>query len=70
MKRGLAGKIAHAFIDSRLTPLVIIAIPVIFFHHLLVKKLQYLLAVTEQSLLVIYNRELNEHDNITRPHGN
>ena len=25
MKRGLAGKIAHAFIDSRLTPLVILA---------------------------------------------
>ncbi len=25
MNRGLAGKIAHAFIDSRLTPLVIVA---------------------------------------------
>lgn len=35
---------------------LIIAIPVIFFHHLLVSRLRYLLAVTEQSLLVIYNR--------------
>ena len=36
---------------------LIIAIPVIFFHHLLVGRLRYLLAVTEQSLLVIYNQD-------------
>lgn len=33
---------------------LIIAIPVIFFHHLLVRRLRYLMAVTEQSLLVVY----------------
>ena len=35
---------------------LIIAIPVIFAHHLLVQRLQALLATTEQSLLVVMNR--------------
>lgn len=65
-------EMAHGISQALLTTAsgLIIAIPVVFFHHLLVKKLQYLLAVTEQSLLVVYNRDLNEHDNITRPNGN
>ena len=36
---------------------LIIAIPVIFFHHLLVRHLRYLLALTEQSLLLVYHRD-------------
>ena len=37
---------------------LIIAIPVIFFHHLLVQRVHFLLAVTEESLLMVYNRPL------------
>ncbi len=37
---------------------LIIAIPVIFFHHLLVRRLRYLIAVTEQSLVAIYKRPM------------
>lgn len=50
-------EMAHGISQALLTTAsgLIIAIPVIFFHHLLVKRLQYLLAVTEQSLLVVYN---------------
>lgn len=40
---------------------LIIAIPVIFFHHLLVARLRVLLAITEQSLLIIHNRDINEN---------
>ena len=58
---GSPQEMAHGISQALLTTAsgLIIAIPVIFFHHLLVKRLQYLLAVTEQSLLVIYNRDLN-----------
>ncbi|WP_455221746.1 MotA/TolQ/ExbB proton channel family protein [Kaarinaea lacus] len=51
-------EMAHGISQALLTTAsgLIIAIPVIFFHHLLVKRLQYLLAVTEQSLLVVYNQ--------------
>lgn len=54
-------EMAHGISQALLTTAsgLIIAIPVIFFHHLLVKRLQYLLAVTEQSLLVVYNRDIN-----------
>ena len=54
-------EMAHGISQALLTTAsgLIIAIPVIFFHHLLVKRLQYLLAITEQSLLVVYNRDLN-----------
>lgn len=50
-------EMAHGISQALLTTAsgLIIAIPVIFFHHLLVKRLQYLLAVTEQSLLIVYN---------------
>ncbi|MGD8939479.1 MAG: MotA/TolQ/ExbB proton channel family protein, partial [Gammaproteobacteria bacterium] len=37
---------------------LIIAIPVIFFHHLLVQRVHFLLAVTEESLLMVYNKPL------------
>ena len=51
-------EMAHGISQALLTTAsgLIIAIPVIFFHHLLVKRLQYLMAITEQSLLVVYNR--------------
>jgi len=57
-------EMAHGISQALLTTAsgLIIAIPVIFFHHLLVKRLQYLLAVTEQSLLVIYNREMHVNE--------
>lgn len=35
---------------------LIIAIPVIFFHHLLVRQLRYILSVTEQSMHAVYLR--------------
>ena len=59
-------EMAHGISQALLTTAsgLIIAIPVIFFHHLLVKRLQYLLALTEQSLLVVYNRDLPAPNNI------
>ena len=53
-------QMAHGISQALLTTAsgLIIAIPVIFFHHLLVRRLQYLLALTEQSLLIVYNRDL------------
>jgi len=35
---------------------LVIAIPVIFFHHLLVQRLQMVLAATEQSLQVVLSK--------------
>jgi len=56
-------EMAHGISQALLTTAsgLIIAIPVIFFHHILVRRLQYLLAVTEQSLLIIYNRDLTKN---------
>jgi len=53
-------EMAHGISQALLTTAsgLIIAIPIIFFHHLLVGKLRYLLAVTEQSLLLIHSRDL------------
>lgn len=55
-------EMAHGISQALLTTAsgLIIAIPVIFFHHLLVRRLRYLLAVTEQSLLIVYNRDLKQ----------
>jgi len=55
-------EMAHGISQALLTTAsgLIIAIPVIFFHHLLVGKLRYLLALTEQSLLVIHSRDLDD----------
>ncbi|MGD8567414.1 MAG: MotA/TolQ/ExbB proton channel family protein [Gammaproteobacteria bacterium] len=54
-------QMAHGISQALLTTAsgLIIAIPVIFFHHLLVRRLWYLLALTEQSLLIVYNRVLD-----------
>ncbi|MGD8559524.1 MAG: MotA/TolQ/ExbB proton channel family protein [Gammaproteobacteria bacterium] len=54
-------QMAHGISQALLTTAsgLIIAIPVIFFHHLLVRRLQYLLALTEQSLLLVYNHGIN-----------
>lgn len=54
-------QMAHGISQALLTTAsgLIIAIPVIFFHHLLVRRLRYLLALTEQSLLIVYNRGLD-----------
>ncbi len=51
-------EMAHGISQALLTTAsgLVIAIPVIFFHHLLVQRLQMLLASTEQSLLVVINR--------------
>lgn len=53
-------EMSHGISQALLTTAsgLIIAIPVIFFHHLLVQRLRFLLVITEQSLLVIYNRGL------------
>ena len=55
-------EMAHGISQALLTTAsgLVIAIPVIFFHHLLVGKLRILLAVTEQSLLLIHNRDVND----------
>jgi len=51
-------EMAHGISQALLTTAsgLVIAIPVIFAHHLLVQRLQVLLATTEQSLLVVINR--------------
>ncbi len=53
-------EMAHGISQALLTTAsgLIIAIPVIFVHHLLVRRLRLLMAVTEQSMLVVYNRGL------------
>ncbi len=49
---------AHGISQALLTTAsgLICAIPVIFIHHLLVRRLGFLMAVTEQSMLILYNR--------------
>lgn len=61
---GSPQQMAHGISQALLTTAsgLIIAIPVIFFHHLLVRRLRYLLALTEQSLLIIYNRYQDAHE--------
>ncbi len=55
---GDPGKMAHGISQALLTTAsgLICAIPVIFIHHLLVRRLKFLMAVTEQSMLILYNR--------------
>ena len=55
---GNADEMARGISQALLTTAtgLIIAIPVIFAHHLLVRRLRLLLAVTEQSMLVLYHR--------------
>ncbi len=51
-------QMAHGISQALLTTAsgLICAIPVIFIHHLLVRRLGFLMAVTEQSMLMLYNR--------------
>jgi len=51
-------QMAHGISQALLTTAsgLICAIPVIFLHHLLVRRLNLLMALTEQSMLVLYNR--------------
>lgn len=51
-------EMAHGISQALLTTAsgLIIAIPVIFSHHLLVRKLRHTLAVTEQSMHAVYNQ--------------
>lgn len=52
-------EMAHGISQALLTTAsgLIIAIPVIFSHHLLVRQLRYVLAVTEQSMHAVYSRD-------------
>lgn len=63
---GNADEMANGISQALLTTAsgLIIAIPVIFLHHLLVRRLRLLLAITEQSMLMVYNHGadiLKEH---------
>jgi biopolymer transport protein ExbB len=51
-------EMAHGISQALLTTAsgLIIAIPVIFSHHLLVRKLRHALAITEQSMHAVYNQ--------------
>lgn len=51
-------EMAHGISQALLTTAsgLIIAIPVIFAHHLLTRKLRHVLAITEQSMHAIYNQ--------------
>lgn len=51
-------EMAHGISQALLTTAsgLIIAIPVIFSHHLLTRKLRHVLAITEQSMHAIYNQ--------------
>ena len=51
-------QMAHGISQALLTTAsgLICAIPVIFVHHLLVRRMNLLLALTEQSMLMLYNR--------------
>ncbi len=55
---GDPAQMAHGISQALLTTAsgLICAIPVIFIHHLLVRRLGFLMAVTEQSMLMLYNR--------------
>ena len=54
-------EMAHGISQALLTTAsgLIIAIPVIFSHHLLSRRLRYVLAVTEQSMHAVYSQNLD-----------
>jgi len=52
--KGMAGGISQALLTTASG--LVIAIPVIFAHHLLVRQLRYVMALTEQSMHTIYAR--------------
>lgn len=59
-------EMAHGISQALLTTAsgLIIAIPVIFSHHLLSRRLRYVLAVTEQSMHAIYSQDINLNKNV------
>ncbi len=54
-------EMAHGISQALLTTAsgLIIAIPVIFFHHLLVRQLRHVLAITEQSMHAVYSKDIS-----------
>ncbi|MDH5259141.1 MAG: MotA/TolQ/ExbB proton channel family protein [Gammaproteobacteria bacterium] len=58
-------EMAHGISQALLTTAsgLIIAIPVIFFHHLLVRQLRYVLALTEQSMHAVYSQDFRIYQN-------
>ncbi len=52
--KGMAGGISKALLTTASG--LVIAIPVIFAHHLLVRQLRYVMAVTEQSMHTLYSK--------------
>lgn len=57
-------EMAHGISQALLTTAsgLIIAIPVIFAHHLLIKRVHHLLSITEQCMLIIYHRDLPDEE--------
>jgi len=58
-------EMAHGISQALLTTAsgLIIAIPVIFAHHLLSRRLRYVLAVTEQSMHAVYSQDISVYKN-------
>ncbi len=58
-------EMAHGISQALLTTAsgLIIAIPVIFAHHLLSSRMQYILAITEQSMHAVYMQDISVHKN-------
>ena len=58
-------EMAHGISQALLTTAsgLIIAIPVIFSHHLLSRRLRYVLAITEQSMHAVYSQDINLNKN-------
>jgi len=58
-------EMAHGISQALLTTAsgLIIAIPVIFAHHLLSSRMQHILAITEQSMHAVYMQDLRVHKN-------
>lgn len=56
-------EMAHGISQALLTTAsgLIIAIPVIFSHHLLARQLRYILAITEQSMHAVYSQDISTY---------
>ena len=59
-------EMAHGISQALLTTAsgLIIAIPVIFSHHLLSRQLRYVLAITEQSMHAVYSQDISLYKNV------
>jgi len=59
-------EMAHGISQALLTTAsgLIIAIPVIFSHHLLSRRLRYVLAITEQSMHAVYSQDIHMNKNV------